>query len=136
MVRRFPVIWHDFAVSLVPEQYIVSIEVDEKNPFCIVDLNCVAVPHVQNVQKSDLENDACYHLIKLWVVNCKHFFRKTDCSRDIRKMGKRTIGSACEKMSDRQILDEVLCRLENNAAPETAEYIINCRKVWIKDAVR
>lgn len=130
MAKRFSVIWHDFAPSLAPEQYVVSVAIDENNPFCVVDLKCTATPHIVTVQKRDLENDIYFHLIKLWTANCKHHIRGADCTSDIQKMGRRTIGSECETMTNEQILEEILHRLENNATPGTAVYIANCRKAW------
>lgn len=130
LTEKSPVLWYDFAPSLAREKYVVSAAIDANNPFCIVDFNCKATPHISAVQKSDLENDVYHHLIKLWVTNCKHFIRGADCDRDIRKMGSRTIGSACEKMNNEDILEEVLRRLENNITPETEVYIRNCRKAW------
>jgi hypothetical protein len=129
-VKCFPVIWHDFAPSLVPEQYVVSIAIDESNPFCVVDFKCTATPHFKTIQKGDLENDVYYHLIKLWVANCKHYVRGTNCTLDIQKMARLTIGTHCEAMTDKQILEEILCRLEKNTTLETRAYIANCRKVW------
>ncbi len=130
MKKRFLVIWHDYALSLVPEQYVVSIALDEKNPFCVVDLKCIATPHVSIIKKEDINNDPYFHLIKLWVVNLKHYIRGTGCTRDIQKMGRRTIGDGCVNMSNAQILEEILHRLNNNVTSDTAKYISSCKKVW------
>lgn len=128
--KRFPVIWHDFALSLAPEQYVVSVAIDENNPFCVVDFKCTATPHIETVQKSDLENDIYFHLTKLWVANCKHYIRGADCTSDIQKMARCTISAQSEKMSNEQILEEILHRLENSTTPETTVYVANCRKAW------
>lgn len=130
VARRFPVTWYDFAPSLAPEQYVISVAIDESNPFCVVDFKCTATPHIKIVQKSDLVNDIYIHLIKLWVVNCKHFIRGSDCTRDIRKMARRAIGAQSETMTNKQILEETLHRLEKNTSPETETYIPNLRKAW------
>jgi len=132
VAKNFPVIWHDFAPSLAPLQYVVSIAIDENNPFCVVDFKCTATPHIETIQKSDLENDIFFHLIKLWVANCKHYIRGADCTGDIQKMARRTIGEECMNMSNEQILEEILRRLEKNTTPETTVYIANCRKAWDK----
>ena len=130
VAKKYPVIWYDFAPSLAPEQYVVSIATDENNPFCVVDFKCTATPHIETVQKSNLENDTFYHLIKLWVANYKHYIRSVDCTSDIQKMARRTIGAQCEKMSNEQILEQILRCLESNTTPKTAVYIANCRKAW------
>ena len=87
MTKQFPVIWHDFAPSLAPEQYVVSIAIDENNPFCVVDLNCIATPHIDTIQKNDLNKDTLFHLIRLRTTNCKHHIRDADCAHDIQKNG-------------------------------------------------
>lgn len=96
----------------------------------MIDFKCTATPHMEMVQKRDLECDIFIHLIKLWIANCRHYIRGMDCTNDIQKMARRTIGAQCEKMSNEQILEEILRRLENNTTPETAIYIANCRKAW------
>ncbi|MDR1299687.1 MAG: hypothetical protein LBJ84_05490 [Oscillospiraceae bacterium] len=133
MAKRFSVIWYDYAPSLAPEQYVVSVAIDESRPFRVVDLKCVATPHVSNVQKSDIKNDAYYHLIKLWTANFKHYIRGADCTGDIQKMGRRAIGVDCEKLSNKQILKEILRRLEDNAVPGTENYIAHCREAWASE---
>jgi predicted nucleotidyltransferase len=130
--ETFRVIWYDFAPSLMPDQYIVSIAVDEFNPFCIVDLKCTATPHMSSLQKSDYSNDTLHHSLKLWVANCKHFFRGQECSADIHKMGRKVIGTTSENMTDYDILEEVLCRIETNKTDKTANYIDSCRKAFNK----
>jgi len=84
-----------------------------------------ATPHIGTVQKADLNNNILFHLIKLWTVNCKHHIRGVNCTRDIQKMGRRTIGDECVKMSNTQILEEILFRLEQNAPSELKVYIAN-----------
>ena len=114
----------------MPDKYIVSVAIDEANPFCVVDLKCTAVPHKQTFKKSDLENDAFSHSLKLWIANCKHFIRGMACSNDIKKMGRRVIGSETDTLSDEATLEEVLYRLEENTTSRTEVYIANYRKVW------
>lgn len=92
--------------------------------------NCVATSHVTTVQKSDFDNDVFIHLIKLWIANCKHFIRGANCTLDIQKMGRKSIGTETEKMTNEKILEEVLHRLERNIPDKLIKYILNCRKVW------
>lgn len=128
--ERFNVLWYDFAPSLAPEQYLVSIATDEDNPYCVTDFKCFAEPHIRSVQKSDLENDVYTHLLKLWTANSKHYIRGTDYSGDIHKMGRKCIGANSDKLTDEEIIEEVLCRLERNTPDRLKVYIQNCRKAW------
>lgn len=128
--KRFNVQWYDFAPSLAPEQYIVSVATDEDNPYCVIDIKCFAEPHIRSVQKSDLENDVYTHLLKLWTANSKHYIRGADYSGDIHKMGRKCIGTMSDKLTDEEIIEEVLCRLEKNAPNRLKTYITNCRKEW------
>ncbi|PWM47416.1 MAG: hypothetical protein DBX47_00760 [Clostridiales bacterium] len=130
IAAEFNVLWYDYAQSLAPEQYIVSVAIDDNCPFCIVDFNCTSVPHLTTVQKNGLENNMFIHILKLWIANCKHYIRGANYSSDIRKMGRKCIGTVSEEMTDFQIIEEVLNRLESNAPIELENYILNCRKAW------
>ena len=130
IAQKFNLLFYDFAPSLVPKQYIVSVAIDEQNPFAMIDLNCIATPHIETVQKSDLKNDIFTHTIKLWIANCKHFLRGIDCSADIQKMGKKIIKSDCKLMTDEAIIEEVLRYLEDTANHPLLNYINNCRNIW------
>ena len=130
IAKWLPMLWYDYAPSLAPEQYVVSVAIDENNPFCVVDFKCIATPHIDTIQKSELDNDIYFHLIKLWTANCKHYIRGADCTQDIQKMGRRTIGTECEKMTNEQILENILCCIERNLTPQLSVYVKNCRKAW------
>ena len=47
--EKMNIIYSDFAPSLAPRQYIVSLAVSEENPFAVIDINCVAEPHCATV---------------------------------------------------------------------------------------
>ena len=142
--KQFPVVYFDYAPSLIPEQYIVSIAVDEENPFCIVDLKCAATPHIMTLQKNDFMLDKFVHTLKLWTANCKHLLRGKDCIKDnkvgdvnvnsvnIIKMGKRIIGTAAEAMTDNEIMEATLNWLENNCTNATQRYVKSLRRVWVE----
>lgn len=128
--KRFNVLWYDFAPSLAPEQYVISVATDEENPFCVADFNCFAEPHITTVQKGDLENEVYTHLLKLWIANCKHYIRGEGYSGDIHKMGRKCIGADAEELTDEVIIEEVLRRLQINAPDRLKTYVSNCRKAW------
>lgn len=123
---RIHVYYSDYAPSLVPERYIVSIAVDEKNPFCMADLCCTANPHCHTVSKEQIRsrNEECTHILKLWTANLKHFVRGTACREDILRMGAR-IG--LENQAERRILVKTLEWLEKNAPDSLGTFMISCR---------
>lgn len=100
-----PVIFYDYAPSLLPEEYVVSCAISEENPFRIVDLKCTATPHVRSLRREDLANDPFAHLLKLWVANTKHDLRGAECRADIlsmyHKVMKQESSSAKEDQTER-----------------------------------
>ncbi len=128
--EKINVIFYDFAPSLIPEQYIVSLAVDGKNPFAMVDLKCVAESHCISVSKSEVNerNNIVAHTLKVWLANMKHYVRGRECYDDIVRMAKRLGIEAVEVKTEPELLEEVLLWLEANGNDETDEYISNCRK--------
>lgn len=126
---KYPIIFSDYAPSLIPESYIISIGIDENNPFCIVDFKCTATPHCTTLGKKDLPMDKVEHTMKLWTANCKHYLRRMDCQSDIRRMGERVINiEEILYMNEIEILDATLHWLEENCLERHLRYINNCRK--------
>jgi hypothetical protein len=128
MSIKYPTIFCDYAPSLIPEAYIVSIAIDENNPFCIVDFKCVATPHCTTLGKQDIRLNKVEHTMKLWTANCKHYLRGNECLEDIRKMARRVIGlEAIATMSEKEMLEVTLCWLEHNCEQKHSVYISHCR---------
>ena len=128
--RRIPVIYADYAPSLAPEQYIVSIAIDEEDPFMMIDLNCIGYPHCSSVTREQLSarNDRYSHMLKLWTANMKHHVRGADCRGDILRMVRRINISDAENHSDAALLEKTLCWLEENAPAELAGLTASCRR--------
>ena len=129
MAIKYPIIFSDYAPSLIPESYVVSIAIDENNPFCVVDFKCVANPHYTTLGKKDFILDKVEHTTKIWTANCKHYLRGIDCQSDITKMAKRIIGAEkISYMSELELLDVTLNWLEQNCEEKHYKYVSNCRK--------
>jgi hypothetical protein len=47
-------------------------------------------------------------------------------------MGRKVIGTTSENMTDYDILEEVLSRIEMNKTDKTANYIYSCKKAFNK----
>lgn len=122
------IIYSDFAPSLAPEQYIVSNAISIENPFTIVDINCVAEPHVTTVSKQQLSNDIYTHTLKVWIANMKHFARGIDCYNDVVRMANRLRIEDVDSKIEEELLADTLHWLEENLADHLADYVDACRK--------
>ncbi|MBQ4089945.1 MAG: nucleotidyltransferase domain-containing protein [Clostridia bacterium] len=130
--KRMPIYYFDYAPSLAPEKYVITMAVDEENPFRTVDVCAAAEPHCVTVTKQRLLecNDMISHTLKLWTANLKHFVRGADCRGDIEKMAKRLDIDAT--LSSAEILAAVLTWLEENAPEEMMKFIASCRRHFEK----
>ncbi len=124
------VIFYDFASSLIPEQYIVSLAVNVRNLFAMIDLKCVAEPHVTLVSREDAVNNPLTHTLKVWVINLKHYVRGVDCHGDIVRMARRLDIEDIETKGDVELLENVLVWLEDHQTDCVAEFIRGCRRTF------
>lgn len=122
----YPVIFHDYAPSLLPDSYIVSCAISEENPFLIVDIKCSAVPHIQSIQKGDLAYEKFPHILKLWIVNLKHYLRGCTCIHDIERMYHKLFSHTQE--SEAQMLLDVFNWLKENQTAKYAKYLQSCER--------
>ncbi|MDE7295022.1 MAG: nucleotidyltransferase domain-containing protein [Oscillospiraceae bacterium] len=129
---KLNIVYSDYAPSLMPDNYIVSIAIDANDPFLIADLDCIAEPHCETVTKSMIENDLLCHTIKVWTADLKHFVRGADCMGDIMRMARRLKGVRTDGLSEPEILEECLKWMENNSPPdsELCEMIASCRRCF------
>lgn len=128
--KRMPVYYFDYAPSLAPEKYVVTMAVDENDPFRTVDVCAAADPHMTTVSKQLLNerNDPVSHALKLWTANLKHFSRGADCRSDIEKMAKK-LGLDPRQPSP-AILAGALEWIEARAPEETAAFVASCRAAF------
>ena len=129
---KLNIVYMDFAPSLIPEKCIVSLALDERNPYRVVDLNCCAVPSDTVITSEQVRklNNRYAHMIKLWTANWKHFFRGRECRSDILHMVQKIgIGDAASK-PDLALLEETLCWLEQDAEQRYQGIIAACRDIF------
>lgn len=121
--------YYDYAPSLIPDKYIVSIAIDENNPFLVIDLQCSANPHCVTVTKQQVMemNNKFTHVLKLWTANLKHYARGAECYDDIIRMAKRLGISDVDIKDEAELLDDTLCWLEHNVTDELSTFIESCR---------
>ena len=123
--KQYPVIFSDYAPSLLPEEYVVSCAISEDNPFLIVDIKCTANPHVYSLSKKDIRNDKYTHILKLWVANMKHYLRGYDCKNDICRMYQKIFNELSS--SPENMLIDVFEWLNSNSRDEYRQYLSSCK---------
>jgi len=123
--KRFDVLFYDYAPSLAPEKYVVTVAIDRDHPFHLVDIGCIAVPHYGGVSKQQLEaqNERDAHLLKLFAVNLKHFLRGKECRGDILRMYGKLFGAECSVMKEMEMLRAVYQWLTAYAGEKYSAYI-------------
>ena len=127
---KFSIYYSDYAPSLIPDRYIVSIAIDKENPFLIVDLCCSAEPHCTTVtkQQASEKNDKYTHILKLWTANLKHYVRGNECHDDIVRMGQKLAIEDTDTKDEVEILERTLRWLEENVKSELHEFVESCRR--------
>lgn len=128
--KKLKVYYYDYAPSLIPDKYIVSIAIDENNPFLIVDLQCSAEPHCMTVTKQQViqMNNGFTHLLKLWTANLKHYVRGVECYDDIVRMAHKVKLDDIDTKDEIELLEDTLCWLECNTSDELNTFITSCRE--------
>jgi len=127
---KIKVYYKDYAPSLVPESYIVSLALDENDPFLMVDICCKAEPHCTSVtleQVAEL-NGKYTHMLKLWTANLKHYVRGSECRCDILRMAEKIGIEDKEAFSEAELLCKVLCWLESNVESGLEVFVAACRR--------
>jgi len=125
IAKEYDLIFYDYAPSLAPQKYILSVAMNTENPFMVVDITCTANPHCTAVSKKELSelNNRYDHTLKLFVANLKHYLRGIDCYDDIEKMYRRICGQDAEIYDEEQMLNVVFEWLEQNAESQHEHYI-------------
>lgn len=127
--KKLRIYYYDYAPSLIPDKYIVSLAIDEYNPFLIVDLQCSAEPHCMTVTKQQIiqMNNEFTHMLKLWTANLKHYARGIECYDDIVRMARKLKSADIDAKDEIELLEETLHWLECNASDELITFIASCR---------
>lgn len=130
--EKLSIYYYDYAPSLVPEKYIVSIAINEDHPTEVVDLCCDAEPHCITVTKQRVrrENNEFSHILKLWTANFKHFVRNRECHGDILRMAGRIGLADIESKGDCVILKETLEWLEVNSPVKLDRFVESCQRLF------
>ena len=129
--QKYPVVFTDYAPSLAPEIYVVSIAISNENPFAIVDIKCIATPHIQTMQKEDIAslNNLVDHTLKVFIINLKHYIRGTDCFNDINRMYKRLFNTN-NISNEYAMLQEVFKWLKENISKKHINFLNSFKKYF------
>lgn len=124
------IFYADYAPSLAPAKYIVSLAIDESDPFRMVDICVKGDPHFETVTRQELsaKNDSFCHVLKLWTANLKHHVRGADCRSDIVKMAKRLDVPATDDIDEQAMLAKTLEWLEAACPADLRIFVASCRK--------
>ena len=130
LVDKIDIYYADYAPSLVPESYIVSLALDESDPFLIADIRCCAEPHCQSVTRERVTvlNGKFAHTLKLWTANLKHYARGADCRGDILRMAAKLGMDNAESVSEKELLAVVLRWIEDNVELGLETFVAACRR--------
>jgi hypothetical protein len=121
--EKYPIIYYDYARSLMPNQYIVSMAISKNNPFLIVDTKCIANPHMITLRKeNNFINSKTTHILKLFIANYKHYIRGDNCDGDIIRMYKNIY---TKEESTKDMLIITYNWLYENISEKYKEYIMN-----------
>ena len=128
--EKLCIYYSDYAPSLIPDKYIVSIAIDEENPFLLADLCCIAEPHCTTVTKQQAlkKNKKYTHILKLWTANLKHYVRGNECYDDIVRMAKKLALEDIDNKDEAVILEKTLCWLEKNVENGLYKFVKSCRR--------
>lgn len=122
--QKYNIIFSDYAPSLAPEIYVVSLAISEVNPFMVVDIRCFASPHISTLSKKDISslNNLYEHTLKLFTANLKHFIRGQESFNDIERMHNRILEKR-DNADESLMFSEVYNWLRDNATDKHIEYL-------------
>ncbi|MBO8156564.1 MAG: nucleotidyltransferase domain-containing protein [Bacillaceae bacterium] len=73
LAKHFPILFYDWAPSLLPDSYVQTYFLSGNPPFWFIDIECIATPHAPSV--THVKNDFVGHHLKLWILLSKYYLR-------------------------------------------------------------
>jgi len=109
MKMTYSPLWVDYANSLMPSKFLVSMFIDCENPFRFLDVGIYNHEAI-NCDPKRFENDKWVHLTKLWIMNFKYYLRRDHCfpQRFENMMNKAGISGCSNELDGFQKLLELL----------------------------
>ncbi|MFJ5768712.1 hypothetical protein [Psychrobacillus sp. NPDC093180] len=138
---NFEIWFVDWATSLLPDEYVISIYLKNMSIFWNVDIACTATPHIETILS--IQNDPIHHALKLWIMNLKYLNRQDLSKQTIDSLVQKVIGDQMKGNSYQKmaaILKEIQKKSPVNLLPflkeceiELEKYRQICVKGWITD---
>jgi len=127
--NHFPLLFYDWAPSLLPESYVQSFFLSGTSPFAFVDIECKASPHIHSV--TQVTNDYLGHNIKLWIQIAKYHLRDSPHSTEqIYKLANKVLKKSQWSNDPSELMKTILVQI--NMEPNSDQYqeiINNCVKI-------
>ncbi|NOR45654.1 MAG: hypothetical protein GQ534_08730 [Candidatus Delongbacteria bacterium] len=73
--KKYDILFSDWAKSLLPDKYVLSVFLKQKNIFRFIDLTCFKDANFSDTTRDQLPQDKIYHIFKLWICNAKQEIR-------------------------------------------------------------
>lgn len=107
--QRYNVIFYDYAASLAPDLYVVTLAVDGDNPFRVVDINCTATPHCPGLSQAQVAAlcSPYAHALKMLSVYLKQLLRGQDAHGGIVNLYTPLLGQPRAGAGDMDMLREI-----------------------------
>lgn len=122
---------------MVPEYYIANFYPKGVPVFWQVDIVCTAEPHCPSVSVEQMRaiQDPVAHLLKLWVVNLKHFLRRDEGIEDqiVKVFPPRVGGEGWDGLSAKETMKTVLDVVNRRADGRHRDFIAQCYEVYKKE---
>ena len=110
---------HDWAVSLIPDKYLISHFVPGYDIMWWVDLGCYPDERFGDISRGDIRVDGNAHLAKLLVMNAKHYIRGTEGRLRIGELYSRVTGISADGQNAPEMFLAVRSKLdEESLSPE------------------
>lgn len=131
---KFPTHFHDWAGSLLPDEYVVSFYLKDAPIYWNIDLKCTAAPDGMVLARADLDNDDVAHRLKPWAITCKYLMRGSVGAEHVRNLAARVLPEqALDGASTLELMERMLDELERRAAGRYKEFFADCRRTHIED---
>ena len=134
MQTHFDLHFHDWATSLLPDQYILTFFVKDVPIYWNIDFDCTATPHAGTLQRDEVRAtmNMISHALKPWIHMTKYLIRGREGIEDrIRMKGKQQLpGVDLQNYSAPQILKAMLDDLYQRADGQFPAFFAACYQVY------
>ena len=129
LATTFPMAFHDWVPSLLPDAYVVNIYLRDLPLFWNIDIQCLATPHVPSLKT--VSCDPADHFLKLWILNAKYYLRgNVEAKQSIRKLAQRILpGQNIGSQDAPELMGEILHTLKNMQSGKQAETLRKCEEL-------